>query len=281
VVEALKSVGLFVFSDGGLNAGEECISELARTAVMTTAELDDLIAHLYVAAAEYATVEQAVSKSDRTIKPPIKVSRRHISLATVKYDCTALGCLTPRDPKGISYGPDNLTVLSADAEKIKRLMDMGFEISSPNALHDLVRYIEGAYREHAGELFKSFGRGHAISVQGLLWHLQLSIDKRPGFADPFDVACNYTVQELGIARLSTVGTAEKFDLLLTSAGAQRSKVVLAVRQLTALGLKEARELVGSSPGTVLRKVTREEADRGALVLKATGASVEVRRSVPS
>jgi large subunit ribosomal protein L7/L12 len=52
----------------------------------------------------------------------------------------------------------------------------------------------------------------------------------------------------------------EFDVSLKSAGAQKIQVIKVVRTITALGLKEAKDLVDSAPSTVKEKVTKEEAE---------------------
>jgi large subunit ribosomal protein L7/L12 len=67
-----------------------------------------------------------------------------------------------------------------------------------------------------------------------------------------------------------------FDVILSEAGAQKIQVIKAVRQLTNLGLKEAKDLVDGAPNPVKEGVTREEADEAKTALEEAGASVEVK-----
>ena len=69
---------------------------------------------------------------------------------------------------------------------------------------------------------------------------------------------------------------DEFDVVLTSAGAQKIQVIKEVRALTSLGLKEAKDLVDSAPKPVLEKVNKEAAAAAKAQLEAAGAEVEVK-----
>lgn len=68
----------------------------------------------------------------------------------------------------------------------------------------------------------------------------------------------------------------EFDVILTSPGANRVAVIKVVRELTGLGLKEAKELVESAPKPIKEKVTKEEAEKTKKALTDAGATVEVK-----
>ena len=68
----------------------------------------------------------------------------------------------------------------------------------------------------------------------------------------------------------------EFDVVLTDAGASKLNVIKAVRSITGLGLKEAKDMVEGAPQTVKAGVSKEEADKVAAELKEAGASVEVK-----
>lgn len=68
----------------------------------------------------------------------------------------------------------------------------------------------------------------------------------------------------------------EFDAVLTEVGAQKILVIKAVRELTGLGLKEAKDLVDAAPKAVKEGVTREEADQVKEKLAEAGATVEVK-----
>jgi large subunit ribosomal protein L7/L12 len=69
---------------------------------------------------------------------------------------------------------------------------------------------------------------------------------------------------------------DEFDVVLTGAGDKKIQVIKVVRELTSLGLKEAKDLVDGAPKPVLEKVNKEAADKAAESLKGAGASVEVK-----
>src|SRR6266508_763327 len=68
---------------------------------------------------------------------------------------------------------------------------------------------------------------------------------------------------------------DEFDVTLTGAGEKKIQVIKVVRELTSLGLKEAKDLVDGAPKPVLEKVAKEAADKAVDALKAAGAGVEV------
>ena len=67
-----------------------------------------------------------------------------------------------------------------------------------------------------------------------------------------------------------------FDVILKSAGAQKLAVVKLVKELTSLGLKEAKELVDAAPKAIKEGVSKEEANALEAALKEAGAEVEVK-----
>ncbi len=67
-----------------------------------------------------------------------------------------------------------------------------------------------------------------------------------------------------------------FDVVLTSAGDKKIQVIKVVRELTGLGLKEAKDLVDGAPKPVKTDVTKEEADSVKAKLEEQGATVEVK-----
>ena len=68
----------------------------------------------------------------------------------------------------------------------------------------------------------------------------------------------------------------EFSVVLTDFGANKINVIKVVRELTSLGLKEAKDLVESAPKPVKEGVPKEEADSAAAKLKEAGATVEVK-----
>jgi large subunit ribosomal protein L7/L12 len=69
---------------------------------------------------------------------------------------------------------------------------------------------------------------------------------------------------------------DEFDVVLTSAGAQKIQVIKEVRSLTSLGLKEAKDLVDGAPANVLEAVDEDAAKKAKEVLEAAGATVELK-----
>ena len=69
---------------------------------------------------------------------------------------------------------------------------------------------------------------------------------------------------------------DSFDVVLTSAGAQKIGVIKVVRELTALGLAEAKALVDGAPKAVKEGVKKEEAEEMKKKLEEAGASVELK-----
>lgn len=69
---------------------------------------------------------------------------------------------------------------------------------------------------------------------------------------------------------------DEFDVILTATGDKKIQVIKAVRTLTSLGLKEAKELVDNAPKPVLEKAAKEDAEKAKEALEGAGASVELR-----
>ncbi len=67
-----------------------------------------------------------------------------------------------------------------------------------------------------------------------------------------------------------------FDVVLLAAGEKKIQVIKVVRELTALGLKEAKDLVDGAPKPVKTGVSKEEADAVKAKLEAEGANVEIK-----
>ena len=68
----------------------------------------------------------------------------------------------------------------------------------------------------------------------------------------------------------------EFDIVLTAAGEKKVNAIKAVRAITGLGLKEAKELVDGAPSTLKEAVSKEEAEEIKKKLEEAGASVEVK-----
>ena len=68
----------------------------------------------------------------------------------------------------------------------------------------------------------------------------------------------------------------EFDVVLTQVGSQKIQVIKEVRGITALGLKEAKELVESAPKAIKEGVSKEEAEEVKAKLEAAGATAEIK-----
>ncbi|WP_240135366.1 50S ribosomal protein L7/L12 [Streptomyces sp. MUM 178J] len=80
----------------------------------------------------------------------------------------------------------------------------------------------------------------------------------------------------GAPAAEAVEEKDEFDVILTGAGDKKIQVIKVVRELTSLGLKEAKDLVDGTPKPVLEKVAKDAAEKAAESLKGAGASVEVK-----
>jgi large subunit ribosomal protein L7/L12 len=69
---------------------------------------------------------------------------------------------------------------------------------------------------------------------------------------------------------------DEFDVILEDAGAQKIQVIKAVRELTSLGLKEAKDVVDGAPKPVLEKVNKETAEKAKASLEGAGAKVTLK-----
>ena len=97
-------------------------------------------------------------------------------------------------------------------------------------------------------------------------------------------------EEFGVSAAAPVGVAvaaagaaapaaeekTEFDVVLASFGANKLNVIKAVREITGLGLKEAKEMVEGAPKTVKEGVSKDEAESVKKALEEAGAEVEVK-----
>jgi large subunit ribosomal protein L7/L12 len=75
---------------------------------------------------------------------------------------------------------------------------------------------------------------------------------------------------------AAVAEQTEFTVVLKSAGAAKIAVIKVVREITGLGLKEAKDLVDGAPKPVKENVSKEDADAAAAKLKDAGADVEIK-----
>ncbi len=80
----------------------------------------------------------------------------------------------------------------------------------------------------------------------------------------------------GAAAAAPAEEQTEFDVILTAAGANKIQVIKAVRELTSLGLKEAKDLVEGAPKPVKEAVSKEEADAAKAKLVEAGATADIK-----
>ena len=90
-------------------------------------------------------------------------------------------------------------------------------------------------------------------------------------------------EEFGVSAAAAVAVAApaaeektEFDVILAAAGAEKIKVIKVVRELTGLGLKEAKALVDGAPAPLKEAVSKDEAEAIEAKLKEVGATVEIK-----
>jgi large subunit ribosomal protein L7/L12 len=80
----------------------------------------------------------------------------------------------------------------------------------------------------------------------------------------------------GMAAPAAAEEKTEFDVVLDDAGGERVKVIKVVREITGLGLKEAKDLVDAAPKAVKEGMSKDEADEAAKKLKEAGAKVTIK-----
>ena len=106
------------------------------------------------------------------------------------------------------------------------------------------------------------------------------VDLKKKFAERFDVsaAAPVAVAAAGPAAAAApeVEEQDEFDVVLVAAGEKKIQVIKVVRELTSLGLKEAKDVVDGAPKAVLEKANKADADKAKAALEEAGATVEVK-----
>ena len=92
------------------------------------------------------------------------------------------------------------------------------------------------------------------------------VELKKSFEERFDVKASAPAAE----------EQDEFDVLLSDSGAQKIQVIKVVRELTKLGLKEAKDLVDAAPSKVLEKVSKEDGEKAKKALEDAGAKVELK-----
>ena len=80
----------------------------------------------------------------------------------------------------------------------------------------------------------------------------------------------------GAAEADEAAEQDEFDVVLEAAGEKKINVIKEVRTITGLGLKEAKDLVEGAPKTVKEGLSKEDANKFSEMLKAAGATVEIK-----
>jgi large subunit ribosomal protein L7/L12 len=126
-------------------------------------------------------------------------------------------------------------------------------MSEATKINDIMSSIEGMTVLELADLVKSLEEKFGVSA-----------------AAPIAVAA------AGAAGGAAAEVKDTFDLVLASTGDKKIQVLKVLREVTGLGLKEAKELVDSAPKPIKQGVKKEEADQIKAKLEAEGAKVEVK-----
>lgn len=94
--------------------------------------------------------------------------------------------------------------------------------------------------------------------------------------EEFGVTAAAPVAVVGGAAGGAAEEKTEFDVVLASAGGEKIKVIKVVREITGLGLKEAKEVVDNAPKALKEGVSKDEAEQIKAKLEEVGASVEVK-----
>ena len=104
------------------------------------------------------------------------------------------------------------------------------------------------------------------------------VDLIKAMEDKFGVTAAAAVAAAPVAAAAAAVVEEQteFDVILKETGEKKVNVIKAVRELTGLGLKEAKDLVDGAPSTVLEGANKETADKAKAVLEEAGATVVLK-----
>lgn len=94
--------------------------------------------------------------------------------------------------------------------------------------------------------------------------------------EEFGVSAAAPVAAAGAATADAAEEQTEFTVILNAPGAEKIKVIKVVRELTGLGLKEAKDLVDGAPSNIKEGVEKGEADAVKAQLEAAGATVEIK-----
>ena len=116
----------------------------------------------------------------------------------------------------------------------------------------------------------------AISSMTVLELSQLIKDVEEKFGVSAAAAVAVAAPAAGAAAGAAAEEKTEFTVVLAAVGDNKVNVIKAVREVTSLGLKEAKDLVDGAPKPVLEKVNKEQADAAKEALEGAGATVEVK-----
>ncbi len=109
------------------------------------------------------------------------------------------------------------------------------------------------------------------------------VELKKAFEERFDVTAAAPAAMMMAAPVGGAGAAapvveeqDEFDVMLKGAGANKIQVIKVVRELTKLGLKEAKDVVDAAPSKVLEKVSKEDGEKAVKALADAGADVELK-----
>lgn len=163
---------------------------------------------------------------------------------------------------------------------------MGREVETQKGKNPETGTGSRAARPHGSETGKSQGETTKMAAMnqeelldqiGKMTVLELA-DFVEAFKDKFNVTAAVAVAPAGAPADGVAQEEEKdeFDAILVAVGGKKIQVIKAVRELTTLGLREAKELVESAPVAVREGVTKEEAEQVMAKLEEQGATVELK-----
>lgn len=124
------------------------------------------------------------------------------------------------------------------------------------------------------ELVENIGRLSVLELSELVKAVEEKFGVKAQSAVPMPFAP--AAASGGANEASTAAEQTEFDVVLAGAGEKKIQVIKVVRELTGLGLKEAKDLVDNAPKNVKEKVSKEEAEKMRAKLEEQGAKVEVK-----
>ena len=106
-----------------------------------------------------------------------------------------------------------------------------------------------------------------------------AFELKKALEEKFDVKASAPMAMMAAPSAAPAEAAEEkteFDVVLANAGAQKIKVIKVVRELTGLGLKEAKDVVDGAPKTIKEGVSKEDAENMKAKLEEVGAVIEIK-----